>query len=173
MILDDVKKFQDIVEKEYSSAENKARRKKQTRFLKYYTGKYWIEQEQDYTEGPTKPTPVFCNFIFSTIQTIAPLLTCGPGPRVRRIRIGKPMQELQGEPDEFERMTRVTENRAILLPRLVLVIQELDEIVLPQIGELAMINVAIQNMADRLQAGIKPPHQQRRSEWLETDHPPR
>jgi len=77
MIVDDLGKFQQLVEKRYNSPEYKDRRKKQSRFLKYYSGKYWQEQEQTYGDEveSSQRTPVSCNYIFSTIQTIAPLLT--------------------------------------------------------------------------------------------------
>lgn len=71
MIVDKVRHFQDLVDKVYKSPEYKDRRAEMARFMKYYTGKYWTEQEDE----SDVETPVFCNFIFSTIQTIAPLLT--------------------------------------------------------------------------------------------------
>ncbi len=71
MIVDKVEHFRELVDKVYKSPEYKERRKDMKRFMKYYTGRFWTEQEDD----SDVETPVFCNFIFSTIQTIAPLLT--------------------------------------------------------------------------------------------------
>jgi hypothetical protein len=56
----------------YDGEEYKQRRKEQDRFLKYYSGKYWPEPKDD---DQRKESEIFANLIFSTVMTIAPMLT--------------------------------------------------------------------------------------------------
>ncbi|MPL59605.1 hypothetical protein SDC9_05159 [bioreactor metagenome] len=62
--------LKDAVDAAYGSPEHEERRKKWQRFIKEFTGKWWNEAEL-----LPEDSRVFCNFIFSTIQTTAPLLT--------------------------------------------------------------------------------------------------
>jgi hypothetical protein len=59
-------------DKIFDSDEAKARRKKQDRFLKYYTGAYWPQEPND---DEAKESEIHANLIFSTVMTIAPMLT--------------------------------------------------------------------------------------------------
>lgn len=70
MKIDNLSKFQDAVKEVYQSEAYKKRREDMNRFLKYYKGDYWREKAK--VKGETE---IACNFIFSTIQAIAPLLT--------------------------------------------------------------------------------------------------
>ena len=67
--LDKLKKTCDKI---FESNEYVQRRKEQTRFLKYYSGKYWPEPKNDEEK---KESEIFANLIFSTVMTIAPMLT--------------------------------------------------------------------------------------------------
>lgn len=68
--LPEVKKLRDIVDKIYNSEENRDMRKKWSRHMKEFTGHWWKESD-------LKPddSRVFVNWLFSTIQQIAPLIT--------------------------------------------------------------------------------------------------
>lgn len=70
MKVDDVSKFQDLVRKVYLSPEYKKRRQEMNRYLRYYKGEFWKEENR--AEGETE---IFANYIFSTVQAVAPLLT--------------------------------------------------------------------------------------------------
>lgn len=65
-----VNELKDAVDEAYLSPEHDERRRKWQRFIKEFSGKWWNENELEKTDSR-----VFCNFIFSTIQTTAPLLT--------------------------------------------------------------------------------------------------
>jgi hypothetical protein len=67
-----LRKLINTCDKIYDSDEYKARRAEQTRFLKYYSGKYWPKQKDD---DESKKSEIFANLIFSTVMTIAPMLT--------------------------------------------------------------------------------------------------
>jgi hypothetical protein len=67
--LDKLKKTCDKI---YESDEYKQRRKEQSRFLKYYTGRYWPIPKGD---DESKQSEIAANLIFSTVMTIAPMLT--------------------------------------------------------------------------------------------------
>lgn len=66
-----VKKLRKLVNSVYNSETNKKIRKDMDRYLKYFTGQYWKDEElKDKTQSG-----VTANFVFSTIMTIAPMLT--------------------------------------------------------------------------------------------------
>lgn len=59
-----------VVDKIMDDPENKKRREDMSRFLKMYKGEWWNEEKL--SDGDTK---VAMNYVFSTVSTIAPLLT--------------------------------------------------------------------------------------------------
>jgi len=73
MSKDELKKLKGTIDKIYDSPEYTKRRERMNRYLKYYCGYYWPEGEQD--EEDAKESGIFVNLIFSTIASIAPLLT--------------------------------------------------------------------------------------------------
>jgi len=74
LIEQDVKKLKATVDKIFDSEEYKKRRERMDRYYKYYCGYFWPEGElQDPDEA--KESKVFINLFFSTIATIAPMLT--------------------------------------------------------------------------------------------------
>lgn len=68
----ELKKLVGTCKKLYGLDENKERRKKQDRFLKYYSGSYWPKPKDD---QESKESEISVNLIFSTAMTIAPMLT--------------------------------------------------------------------------------------------------
>lgn len=62
--------LKEIVDTAWDSDEEKERRKKTQRFIKEYNGIWW--NEQNLTPEDSR---VVCNFVFSTVQTLMPLLT--------------------------------------------------------------------------------------------------
>jgi len=69
---EELKKLVITCDKIYDSDEYKTRREEQNRFLLYYSGKYWPKQKND---DESKKSEIFANLIFSTVMTIAPMLT--------------------------------------------------------------------------------------------------
>lgn len=67
----EIKKLRTIVNKAFDSDKNKNNRKRMNRYLKYFTGQFWadMEKKSQWESG------IFINLIFSTIMTIAPILT--------------------------------------------------------------------------------------------------
>lgn len=66
-----VETLRKVVDKVYNSPVNKKNRRKMNRYLKYYTGEFWSKRELKNKEE----SGIFVNLIFSTVMTIAPLLT--------------------------------------------------------------------------------------------------
>lgn len=66
------KKLITAINKIWDSMEYKERRKRHTRYLDYYCGDYWPDDDN---EEEKKESRIFANMLFSTIMTIAPLLT--------------------------------------------------------------------------------------------------
>lgn len=89
MLNENIPKLRKLVNSVFQSTLNVNRRKRMDKFLKYYKGEYWKEEEL----RNKSQSGIFTNFIFSTISTIAPLLT--DSTPVWAIRARKPeMQSL-------------------------------------------------------------------------------
>lgn len=68
--LPESKKLRDIVDKVYNSTENKELRDNWSRYMKEFTGHWWSEEKLSEDDSL-----VFVNWLFSTVQAIAPLIT--------------------------------------------------------------------------------------------------
>ena len=68
----DIQKFRKVIDKVYQSDKYQKLRKDMDRYLKYFQGEFWKVGEKGHKETDSE---IFCNYIFSTIMTIAPLIT--------------------------------------------------------------------------------------------------
>lgn len=68
---EDLLKLIKTVEKVWDSEEYQKRRKRMDRYFRYYCGDYWADDNDE----DNKESKIFANLIFSTITTIAPMLT--------------------------------------------------------------------------------------------------
>jgi len=65
-----VKKLQSEIDRIWDSESYKNRRKDMNRWLKEYSGEWWDKKKLKDQESP-----IFCNYVFATVETNAPLLT--------------------------------------------------------------------------------------------------
>lgn len=69
----EIKKLRRVVDKVFTSEKNKEIRQEQSKFLKYYKGEFWKDEEKNLEN--VSESKVYANLFFSTVMTIAPMLT--------------------------------------------------------------------------------------------------
>lgn len=65
----------EVVRRIYNSAEQKKFRKKMDEYLDYYRNNYWAVNDEELPKFDEQESEISVNLLFSTISTIAPLLT--------------------------------------------------------------------------------------------------